>query len=783
MTKNQQTRSLAARARYLYIGIPAVAMVLFLIIGSMISRSMADDFAKRLARQYSIEAASNFQISTNQHFVLMQQTSRSTTIARWMANRDDAQLKRLAYEEIRGYHIFSPETRLMFTLADGLWGYDHFVSMDFEDFQTWGQLAYAANPNEDTRRVSQWFFDTRDEERPFIMNVQRERPALIDEDIVLFIWSNHRVYYGADFVGVVTVGFPFAEVFDAVFGNYDDRFIRGYLVDGYGRVRTDSAGLLTLHEEGLPTPKPLPEAEVNPNLADALEQHLGQLQNGVFQTNGDFYEVIRLGEGDYRYASIAPILGSAWSVVVLSNYNAVFGGRYIPMFVVAFLILVSSIGLGVLMVRHELLAPLFKLTESAATPNQRIFGVDRHDELGELARTISDMRASLEATARLAEDSNRLKSDFLSTISHEIRTPMNSIIGMSAIGKEAKEIVRKNYAFDQINVSSSYLLGIINDVLDMSKIEVGHLELSHETFELEAALQKVATVSHFLLEEKEQRLRMEMDPSIPNRVMGDEQRLVQILINLTSNAVKFSPNGTEIKILVALHCDAEENCFLEFKVADQGIGISAAQQENIFNAFEQGSRSTARQYGGTGLGLSISKKLVEMMGGRIWVESEPGAGATFSFTIMVAAAEFSPLEEPALEAESEKEADFTGKRLLLVDDVDINREIVMTMLEHTGLTIECAENGAVALEMFEADPWRYDLIFMDVHMPVMDGYATTEKIRSLGMPWAQAIPIVAITANAFQEDIDKCLEAGMNRHLSKPLRHSDMIALLQDYWQ
>ena len=785
MDERQHTDYIASRARIIYIGIPLVATALFLIIGSSLTRSMADEFAKRLAQQYAIEAAANFQISVNQHFVLMQQVARSTTISRWMANEDDEEYRASAFTEIRGYHIFSPNTRLMFTTAANGFGYDLRADQTLEEFLPWGQLAYFANPSPQTRLESQWFFNTRDATRPFIMNVQRERPALVDEEIVMFIWSNHRMYYEEEFVGAVTVGFPFDEVYQAVFGDYNTDFMRGYLIDGYGLVRVDSAGLLELHVDGLPTPKPLPEAVDNPQLAAHIDAHLTLMEEGIFQHGEHPHQAIHLEEGPYRYASIVPIMGSAWSVVVLSNYDAFYGGRYVPLIVISFSVLILAILLGNYLVRKGVLEPLSKLTTSAAKAADLsaaidLFGLERNDEIGELARTVQLMRESLDSAVQSAKAASDAKSAFLSTISHEIRTPMNSIMGMSAIGKETKNLERKDYALEKINVASIYLLGIINDTLDMSKIEVGQLSLAIEPFQLEDLFEKVKTVNHSRLQEKRQHLIVDISEQMPKILLGDEQRLAQILTNLVSNAIKFAPKGSIIQMKAFAALQEEERCQVEFSVIDEGIGIPFDQQDKVFTAFFQAEDNIRSQSGGTGLGLSISKNLVELMGGTIWVQSVPHRGSTFSFSVSLLISREKVKEDVGV-LSSKQKLDFTGKTVLLVDDIEVNREIVAAMLEGTGIHVVSAENGAEALKQYEAFPNGFDLIFMDVLMPVMDGYEATRKIRLSGMPGADHIPIVAMTANAFKEDELKCLAAGMTTHLGKPLDQKAIIALLQNY--
>jgi len=386
---------------------------------------------------------------------------------------------------------------------------------------------------------------------------------------------------------------------------------------------------------------------------------------------------------------------------------------------------------------------------------------------------------------QVTEQANKAKSLFLSTMSHEMRTPLNAIIGMTAIGRSTGDLTQKNRALDKIDDASRHLLGIINDVLDMSKIEAGKFELSPAEFSFEKMLQRVVNVVSFRAGDKRQRFTVSSDPNIPPVMHGDDQRLAQIITNLLGNAVKFTPEGGSVRLSARLVCEDCGECSIRFEVTDSGIGISVEQQSRLFQSFQQADGNTSRKFGGTGLGLSISKNIVEMMGGTITVESELGKGATFAFTIPMKRGDAQAYEQLVRETESgvEDSVNFEGRRILLAEDVEINREIVLSLLESTRLGIDCAANGAEAVRMFQADPERYDAILMDVQMPEMDGYEATRLIRATSAARAADIPIIAMTANVFREDIEKCLAAGMNDHLGKPIDIHDVQEKLRQYFE
>jgi len=518
-----------------------------------------------------------------------------------------------------------------------------------------------------------------------------------------------------------------------------------------------------------------------------------------------------------------------------------------------------------------------------------------------------------EATLK-SQQANDAKSMFLSNMSHEIRTPMNAIIGMTHIGKTANDLQRKDYCLSKIENASQHLLGVINDILDMSKIEANKLELAFDEFDFEKMLQRAINIAVFRAEEMNQKVTVHIDRSIPRNLVSDEQRLAQVITNLLSNAVKFTPEGGEVSLDTRFLGKINDEYEIQVTISDTGIGISPEQQKLLFQSFQQAEVHTSRKYGGTGLGLAISKSIVEMMGGKIWIESKLGAGAKFSFTfrakrgerrtpslseigvdwsnikilavddekyvldyftdiinaygkicdtaingkealelveangmydivfvdwkmpgmdgielaqklkkrakssdhsfiIMTSAAEWSSVAAEAKNAGVDKflskplfpssivdmineaigisylnEDDtidfrhiFKGFKILLAEDVDINQEIVEVLIEPTLLEMDWAKNGAEAVSMFEKAYDEYDLILMDIQMPELDGHEATRLIRQMPFDKAKNIPIVAMTANVFREDIEKCFESGMNDHIGKPIEIEEFIATLQKY--
>jgi len=395
----------------------------------------------------------------------------------------------------------------------------------------------------------------------------------------------------------------------------------------------------------------------------------------------------------------------------------------------------------------------------------------------------NEMMENLVRTTEIALAASEAKSDFLANISHEIRTPLNAITGMSSIARKSDNVDDIYRCLDRINTAVQQLLSIISDVLDMSKIEAGKIEISEEPFALTALLCNVRSIMSAQAEQKQLSLIAELSPHLPKMVIGDETRLSQILINLLSNAIKFTPkDGCVYFKAEALESPSDDFVRLLFSIRDTGIGIAPETLPKLFSKFEQADTGISRKFGGTGLGLAITKRIVEMMQGDIEVESILDEGSCFTVDVLLRKATADAASTLGELENMPTEGIFANRRALLVEDVEINREIIVAMLSDTGIQIDIAENGKYAVEIFKENAAQYDIIFMDIQMPIMDGYTATRQIRALDVPPAKSIPILAMTANAFAEDIRKCIDCGMNDHIAKPVDFVKLIGKLKKHF-
>lgn len=397
------------------------------------------------------------------------------------------------------------------------------------------------------------------------------------------------------------------------------------------------------------------------------------------------------------------------------------------------------------------------------------------------ATQIENKNEQLADAVIAAESANQTKSRFLSQMSHEIRTPMNAIVGISGIAREHMgEPEKMEYYLDKIDVSSKVLLNIINDVLDMSAIESGKIKIDYAPFNIKEALQDIFEIYSPQCKAKGIELSLFADISHP-MLVGDALRVNQILLNLISNAYKFTEKGGKINI-IAMEKQVNENiAFLEFMIEDTGCGMSKEMLERLFKPFEQESAKTAKKYGGSGLGTSIAKGLIEMMEGAIDVASIPGEGTTFYVDIPFEIyGDESMADGKEHRAPNPEDYDFTGYKVLLVEDNELNAEIARELLEMVHLQVDHAINGAEGVEMFErSTAGTYGMILMDIQMPVMDGWEATKAIRKSNHPEGATIPIYAMTANAFREDVSASLSAGMDGHIAKPIDTKLLYATMQ----
>lgn len=392
----------------------------------------------------------------------------------------------------------------------------------------------------------------------------------------------------------------------------------------------------------------------------------------------------------------------------------------------------------------------------------------------------AQMKRELEYKQHVAEARTQARNDFLANMSHDIRTPMNAIVGYTNIAKDhIDEPEAVTNALEKIGSSSHFLLSLINDILDISKIESGKMQISLAPCDLRDIFRRIEDITVLQARNKSLMITYRHDSVRHCRVIADELRIEQVIVNIVSNAIKYTPEGKTVD-LIAEEEPADGNRYhYRFIVRDTGIGISEDYLPHLFESFTREEKTTVNRIQGTGLGLAITAKVVEMMGGTISVKSTVGEGSEFTVDLELESAEEHQAEESASEA-----VDFSGCRVLLVEDNDINAEIVCMILSQYGITVERAENGQAGLEQVQKHAGGYyDAVLMDIQMPVMNGYEATRAIRALEGTCYRTLPIIAMSANAYDEDVKACLAAGMNAHIAKPFNPDDLIKLLHEHIQ
>ena len=906
-------RKISTRLRNVNILAFVLIVAVMTVAMTTILHGVTAKISKEYASMYSSKTAGDLSTYLEREIALIQKAANSQTIIDWFMDEENEPKRRAAYLEMKSYIGILQSENLYFCIVESMNEYSVTSKSGYAEF-------FAYDTIQEDREEDLWFFEAVDSDEEYILNVDVDK--LLRRKLV---WLNYPIRVNGKTLAILCTGLMLDRVALASFDGYEDKVVQGLVIDEHGTVQIDSAVAEESERVFFDKLVYVQDYAKDSVFDDAIALQLKKLERKGYYTVAEEPTVVPIANANYDYAAIVPLKDTNWAVVTFYSSSLLFSAKnLIPLYVLV-LVLLGLYYVLLSRLNHQLLlAPFNRLIESLSAMNEQsetpIYGLAREDEFGSLSRTIQDMKTRLDSYNRelktaveQAEQASRAKSEFLANMSHEIRTPMNAIIGMAAIAGRAEDTERKAYCLEKIGEASTHLLGIINDILDMSKIEADKFELSYTDFNFEEMLQHLVNVIDFRVGEKKQKLTVQLDSKIPIMLEGDQQRLSQVITNLLSNAVKFTPDEGSIALCADLLEEAEGICTLKISVTDTGIGIAQEQQQRLFASFVQADNSTARRYGGTGLGLAISKSIVEMMGGRIWVESEVGKGSSFIFTIrmkrseqreqsllddsidrsmvrMLVVSESHEIQEyfkdagkrmavdfevatagaealerietegaydicfvdwalpdveggtfvqalkqqnnrwvvvvasvteweevedgekvagidkflhkplfvsaladcingcmeninasPKAKSQGDAMPNYKGRRILLAEDVEMNREIVQGLLAPTGIEIHCAENGTQAVAMFKDNPQLFDMIFMDIHMPEMDGYQATRAIRSLGEPRATEIPIVAMTANVFKEDVEKCLAAGMNNHVGKPLNLGGVMGILEQY--
>ncbi len=583
--------------------------------------------------------------------------------------------------------------------------------------------------------------------------------------------------------------------------NTETTFCNIYTAEGYALSNTVLGGLAV--EDNLLEALTHAEFDKGYSYEQVVEDFAKGIGREVSFTYNDIHETI----------SYEPVKGTDWMLTYLMR-ESILSDR------------ISSVSNGIIkrsiiqsMVTLAVLSALFGFVFSQAKKNAKLMLETetaqaeirgKQEEIEQrivLQERLEEQSHALSDALATAEEVNRAKTAFLSNMSHEIRTPMNAIIGLDNIALNDPDIsdTTRDH-LERIGSSAEHLLQLINDILDMSRIESGRMILKNEEFSFRELLKPINTMFSSQCNDKGLEYTCNIRGDMDDYYVGDNTKLRQVLINILGNAVKFTPEGGSVSLDVSRKAQMKGLTTLCFRIEDTGIGMSKEYLPHIFDTFSQEDYSSTNKYGSTGLGMAITKNIVEMMNGSIEVESEKGKGTVFTVTVTLMDSEHKDMDEGVNRVakplfantvmeefetamkrkciktkKEENKADLTGRRILLAEDVQINAEIMMMVLQMRQMEGELAENGKIAVDMFsEHEPGYYDAILMDMRMPEMDGLTATQVIRAMDRPDAKSIPIIALTANAFDEDVQRSMQVGLNAHLSKSVQPEILYETLEN---
>ena len=703
--KHSKKSRLAAHVRTVNTLLLALVLILITAMAAVLVNGITGDASKNLARFYSIESVEKFNAYISRDLALIQKVSHSKAVRSWFADEENREKRIAAYNEMMDYADLLQSVELYFGIHGSLNEFAINAGASFDEFVPYDKLD-PQNPD------NAWYYECMASENEYALNIDIDKLHHRWR-----LWINHQVLEGGNFVGIFCSGLQIGTVLSDMYGQYDAKNVKGYVINKDGFIQMDS----TYYELYLDqTRHHIHETSSNPAFTKAIDSYLKKT-DGFFDRQNQ-PEVIQLGKGPYGYVSIAPIYGTDWSAVTFFNNRSLFSiAKLSPLLIVMLFAFVLYTIVGSIMMYRLVFVPLHRLTRSVSQAKFStgvIFGHNRNDEIGELAQTIDEMREGLQERDAMLQNAlektqaaNIAKTNFLSSMSHEIRTPMNAIIGMAELllRKQLSDEARANA--QDIKQAGTNLLSIINDILDVSKLEAGKMEIIPVKYLIASLVNDTVNIIRMRLKEKPIRFFTNIDGKIPHSLIGDEVRLRQILLNLLSNAAKYTEKG-HISLSIAIVKRDDKQVWLKFTVTDTGKGIKSEDQEKLFDEFVQVDTKKNRNIEGTGLGLAIVKRLCLAMDGDISMESEYGKGSVF--TVMFpqgidSETPFAEVEEPS------------GKKVLVFERRLVYAKSICWSLENMGVPytmVTTLDDCAAALFREE---WFY----------VFSGYGLYDKIKTL----------------------------------------------------